>query len=162
MGLDTSNIISRIDRVANPAQALELARTHNLIIDTTADARATELLYWATKELDRRMISVCLQRNGGIARVDRFPLWDDEQHLEAIPHLADDDIKVYETGCGSPISITPPLSVAKAAALGCQTALDELNMAQYLPATIIEVINPQPDPPYGQLGTIIASGPDHD
>lgn len=159
LGLDTTNVISSIGRVTDPEHALQLVRAHDLVIDATADARATELLCWATNELDKRMVSVCLQRNGAIARVDRFPLWDDEHHLEPISRLPGDTTKAYEKGCGSPVSTTPPLSVVKAAALGCQSALDELNMGQYLPATIIEVINPQPDSPYNQLGVITATRP---
>lgn len=162
LGLDTTNVVSNTGRVTDPEQALQLAHSHDLIVDTTADARATELLYWATEELGKRMISVCLQRNGGIVRVDRFPLWEDEQHLAPVPRLPGDNAKAYEKGCGSPVSTTPPLAVAKAAALGCQSALDELNMGQYLPATIIEVINPQPDSPYDKLGILTASRSDDD
>jgi hypothetical protein len=50
--------------------------------------------------------------------------------------------------------------VTKAAALGCKIALDELNMGQRLPATILEVIEPQPDTPYDQLGILMSQRPD--
>lgn len=158
LGLDTDNVHPHIGRLLDSDEALKLVRTHDLVVDATADARATALLRWATEELDRRMISVCLQRNGGIARVDRFPLWDGEHHLEPIPRLESDGSKSYEKGCGSPVSATPPLAVTKAAALGCQVALDELNMGQLLPATILEVIEPQTDSPYDQLGIITSAG----
>lgn len=163
LGIDASEVQLRIGRVTEPADALRLVTTHDLVVDTTADARATELLIWATKELDRHMISVCLQRDGGIARVDRFPLWEDEHHLEPIPLLESKSKKVYEKGCGSPVSTTPPLAVVKAAALGSQVALDQINnMGQYLPATIIEIITPQPNEPYDKLGTITSDETDHD
>lgn len=155
-GLDIDHISTRNERIVDPDQALELAREHDLMIDATADARATALLQWATEAQDARMISVCVQREGGIARVDRFPLWEGENHLNGIPRLPDlgTESPLYEQGCGSPVSSTPPISVSKAANIACQVALDELNDTQSLPATILEVIKPQPDAPYNVIGMI--------
>lgn len=157
IGLDASNVKPFILRITTPKQALDLLKSHDLVVDATADARATALLRWAAEELQKHMISVCIQRDGGIARVDRFPLWDGEGHLSAVPILPDDQGTTYEMGCGSPVSKTPPMAVVKAAALGCQVALDDLNMWRVPRATIIEVIEAQPDEPYTATGVLKAN-----
>lgn len=154
LGLDASSIKPFILRITTPKQALDLLKSHDLVVDATADARATALLRWAAEELQKHMISVCIQRDGGIARVDRFPLWDGEDHLPAVPILPSEAGTTYEMGCGSPVSKTPPMAVVKAASLGCQVALDDLNMWRVPRATIIEVIEPQPDEPYVETGII--------
>lgn len=160
-GLDVTNVKPVVTHIQDKEQAVKLLQGHDLVIDATADARATALLRWAAETLGRHMISVCLQRNGGIARVDKFPLWEGEQHFDPIEPLPDEPEMAYENGCGSAVSMTPPLAVIKAAALGCQVALDDLNMWRHPPATIVEVIEPQPDNPYDRLG-IIASEMDDD
>jgi len=154
LGLDTSGVNYLYKVVNNPSQVLEMVDRHDLVIDATADMRATSLLVWAAEEKKTDMITVCLQRNGGVARVDRYPLFgDDETHLPAL-EIAPGQKPRYEAGCGSPVSTTPPLSVFKAAALGTQITLDALSPIQYLPATIIEVIDRQNDEPYDEIGTI--------
>lgn len=153
-GLPTDDVRTEIARVDDPAQALELARSHDLIVDATADARATSLLRWAAEQTGTSLVSACIQRDGGIARIDRFPLRHAERHLEAVPRAGREDAVRYEQGCGSPVSMTPPLAVAMAASRGCQVVLDELGGTRQLPATILEVVEPQPDKPYDALGTL--------
>lgn len=157
LGLDADNIKPLLIRITTPKQALDLLKSHDLVVDATADARATALLRWAAEELQRHMISVCIQRDGGITRVDRFPLWEGEQHLPAVPIQPGDTGVTYEMGCGSPVSKTPPMAVVKAGALGCQVALDDLNMWRVPRATIIEVIEAQPDDPYTETGILKAA-----
>lgn len=154
-GLDTSNVHALDDRVTTAQQAAELFTGHDLVIDATADLRATSVLEYAANELDRPLVSVWLQRKGGIARVDRFPLWDDEHHLPVIPPGEGED--AYEYGCGSPVSKTPPNAVVRAASLACEVALDQLNLGQKLPATTIEIIESQSDEPYNKRGIITSN-----
>jgi molybdopterin/thiamine biosynthesis adenylyltransferase len=156
IGLDADNVKPFMARVRTPKDALDIVEAHDLVVDASADARATALLRWATEELGKHMISVCIQRDGGIARVDRFPLWGGEEHLAPVPILPGDSGTTYEMGCGSPVSKTPPMAVLKAATLGCQVALDELNPWRTPRATIIEVIEPQPDDPYTETGILKA------
>lgn len=154
LGLDVREVVTDGDRIVDPQQALALAGAHDLIIDATADARATALIGWAAESTGSAAVSACVQRDGGIARVDRFPLQDGEHHLQSVPFTSDADSVQHEPGCGSPVSTTPPLSVIKTAALASQVALDELGRAQTLPATIIEVIVAQLDSPYAAIGMI--------
>lgn len=153
-GLPVDRVRTEIARVDDPSQAVELARSHDFIVDATAEARATSLLRWATEQTGKSLVSVCVQRDGGIARVDRFPLRPGERHLDAVP-WADREIGIrYEQGCGSPVSMTPPLAVVMAASIGCQVVLDEIGGTALLPATILEVVEPQPDQPYDAVGTL--------
>ncbi|WP_280450688.1 ThiF family adenylyltransferase [Nocardia cyriacigeorgica] len=153
IGLDTENINPVRVRISQPAQILDLAKDHDLIVDATADARTTALLRWSAEAEDKSVVSVCVQRNGGIARVDRFPLESGESHLDPLPAKGTAKFG-YEQGCGSPVSVTPPVSVARAATTACQVALGELSLYQSQPATIIDVIKPQPDSPYNTIGTV--------
>ncbi|MFV8296017.1 ThiF family adenylyltransferase [Mycolicibacterium fortuitum] len=153
-GLDVSEVTTENSQISRPEQTLELVKSHDLVIDATADARATALLRWAGESTGRTVISVCVQRDGGIARVDRFPLRENESHLLPVPHRATEGSFGCEQGCGSPVSVTPPMSVVKAAAVACQVALDELGGAPVLPATMLEVIEVQEDEPYNVSGLI--------
>jgi len=159
LGLDTSGIKSFSARVDSPEQAIEVISKHDLVIDATANARATALLVWASEQLDRPMVTTCVQREGGLARVDRFPIFPADETTTAESHLASTPvlgggISRYEQGCGSPVSTTPPLAAVAAATLCARVALDELKMAQSLPATLVEVLAPQPDQPYDRIGIV--------
>ncbi|MCF8785232.1 ThiF family adenylyltransferase [Rhodococcus ruber] len=156
VGLSIDTVHALVARVSTPEYALELASSHDLVIDATADGRATGLLRWASEIQDKALVSVCVQREGAIARVDRFPLEDDESHLAPLD-TAGDEKPGYEQGCGSPVSMTPPLSVARAANIACQVALDELNRYSSLPATIVDVMKPQVDVPYRSIGTVTSA-----
>ncbi|WP_143546125.1 MULTISPECIES: ThiF family adenylyltransferase [unclassified Rhodococcus (in: high G+C Gram-positive bacteria)] len=143
-------------RVSTPEYALELASSHDLVVDATADGRATALLRWASETQDKALVSACVQREGAIVRVDRFPLEDGESHLDPL-NTTGGEVVAYEQGCGSPVSMTPPLSVVRAASIACQVVLDELNRYQTLPATIVDVLKPQPESPYQRIGTVTSA-----
>ncbi|HKO30433.1 MAG TPA: ThiF family adenylyltransferase [Nitrospiraceae bacterium] len=153
-GLAVDDVTTENVRISNPEQALELAQSHDLIVDATADARATALLRWAGEAAGTTVVSVCVQRDGGVARVDRFPLREGESHLDPVPVQVIEDSVQYEQGCGSPVSMTPPMSVVRAATIACQVALDELGAKPTSPATILDVIEVQEDEPYNRIGTI--------
>jgi molybdopterin/thiamine biosynthesis adenylyltransferase len=142
-------------RVETPSQALEILNCSDLVIDATADQRATAMLCWAAAITGRSMVTVCAQREGGIARADRFPLRSDEEHLPPIPetpHL----VPVRERGCGDAVSLTPPSTVLVAAELAVELARDELAHSRALPATMLRVLSPQPDLPYATRRTLAA------
>lgn len=147
IGLDPSQIRVSDMRAGGPKTTLELLKDYDLVVDATADMRATAVLTWCVEKLDSKLVTVCLQREGGIARVDRFPLWDGEKRLAPVPTQPSKPPS-YEQGCGSPVSLTPPMSVIKASALGAQVILDELNTYNTLPATMLEVLHAQSDEPY--------------
>jgi hypothetical protein len=139
--------------VSTPAEAVGLLAGHDLVVDATANARATAMLGWAAEQTDRPMVSVCLQREGALARADRFPLRGGEQHLDPVPLLPGPPLP-RERGCGDPVSLTPPVAVLAAAELGCRLALDQLTGDRRLPATLLDVRAAQADPPYDRIGLL--------
>jgi hypothetical protein len=156
LGLDVSRVTCKATRVATPAEAIDLLAEHDLVVDATADARTTALLRWAAEQIGHPMVSVCLQREGAIARADQFPLGDGEQHLAPVPSLPGPPLP-RERGCGDPVSLTPPVAVHAAAELGCRLALDQLRGDRRLPATLLDVLVAQDDPPYDRLGLLTAA-----
>jgi len=59
-----------------------------------------------------------------------------------------------ERGCGDPVSLTAPNAVLAAAELGCRLALDQLHGNHELPATLLDVLVAQADPPYDCIGLL--------
>ena len=90
-GLDTESVSVYNVQIRDPHQALALVEAHDLVVDATAAARATALLRWAAESTGSSVVSVCVQRDGGIARVDRFPLRDGESHLDAVADIHRED-----------------------------------------------------------------------
>jgi hypothetical protein len=149
------DILTSQSKITSPEQALDILNSSDLVIDATADERATAMLCWAAAAARRPVITVCVQREGGIARADRFPLRGDEQHLPAVPVRAG-SAPVRERGCGDAISLTPPSAVAAAAELAVELARDELTFRCALPASVLRVLQPQPDSSYDRLSTLTA------
>jgi molybdopterin/thiamine biosynthesis adenylyltransferase len=153
LGFDTTGVDPHHHRLTTPEQAVTLVRDHSMVIDATGDARASALLAWASSTVQRSVVSVCVERHGGIIRVDRFPLRGSEQHHPPIPGRGGD--QVAEHGCDDPVSLTPPASVVAAAQLACRAAIDDLTGECALPATLIEVVERQEDP-YDVRGLTLA------
>lgn len=137
--------------------AIELIRDHYVVLDATGSAHASSLLATAADRVGRGLghtvVSVCVQRAGDVIRVDRMPLRGTETYLPALPPL-DDTTDLRERGCGSSISPTPPGAVLAAAELAHRFVIDEATRECALPATIVDVLKPQPEPPYNQAGMI--------
>jgi len=154
-GLPTKNVALRIESIRTPHDAIDVVREHTLVVDATADARASSLLTFAANDVGAKLVSVCLQREGGIARVDRWPLENGESHLPPVPEHAVDGVR--ERGCGDVVSLTPPHSVSTAATLASRVIIDRLAPVPMLAATVLEVLYPQPDAPYDRLGPVVAA-----
>jgi len=154
LGLPVDLVVTSTEAVTTPRQASELMSEHDLVIDASGDERATALLLWAAADNGGKLLSVCLQRAGGIARVDRLPLDEGEQHLPAVPVLPGGELTVRERGCGDTVSLTPPHSVVAAAALATRAAVAVLTGDQSLPATLLEVLAAQSDAPYDHVGLL--------
>ena len=155
--LGDGDIRATCSTIMTPGQALDILQGSDLVIDATADERATAMLCWAAAAAGRPLVTACLQREGGIARADRFPLRHDEEHLPPVaetPYPA----PVRERGCGDAVSLTPPSAVMAAVELAVELARDELTARRSLPATVLRVLHPQPDAPYDRLCTL-AAGP---
>lgn len=134
--------------------ATALLTDHDLVIDATANGVATALLVAGAEILQRPVVSVCLQRDGQIARVDRAPLLAGESHADAIESMDPDGAMLRESGCGDPVSPTPPWACASAAALALAVAGDVIRGARNYGATTTQVLLPQPDAPYDVVGLI--------
>ena len=142
-------------KVAAPGRALEILNDSDLVVDATADQRTTAMLCWAATVIGRPMVTVCVQREGGIARADRFPLRGEEEHLPPVPEMPG-LAPARERGCGDAVSLTPPSAVVAAADLAVELVRDELTFSRALPPTVIRVLRPQHDSPYDELRTLTA------
>jgi hypothetical protein len=159
LGLGAPDVEFQEVRLSTPDHALQLMRGTDLVIDATAATRATALLRWAAEATGQPVISVCVQRDGCIARVDRFPLHGSEQHLPAVPLLTGGSPPLRERGCSDAVSPTPPSAVVAAAELAVEVARDQLLLDAAAPASVLRVLHPQPDSPYTALTTITSTVP---
>jgi molybdopterin/thiamine biosynthesis adenylyltransferase len=103
--------------LATGQQAHDLLMSHDLVVNATADFATTALLHITADSLGKNIVSVALQGDGTICRIDVLPPLDGADLLP--PSAFDSDWKtaeVFEAGCGSPISPTPPYAVIEAAA----------------------------------------------
>jgi len=163
-GFPTDEIVTKVDAVTRMADAIDLVKTHDVVLDTTANARASSLLSTAANiagpGTGHAVVSACVQREGYILRADRFPLRQGERHLPALTEdPAHDEIR--EAGCGDPISRTPPSAVVAAADLAWQMVVDHATRTCELPASLATVRRPQIEAPFDRLGGITpgAAGP---
>lgn len=154
-GLPVDCIKLEKSAIIQPHDALKLMTEHTIVIDATADSRTTGLLITLAGSVNGMFLSVCLQREGGIARVDRWPLGGGEQHLPPLNYLAFQE--VHEHGCGEIVSMTPPHSVLIAASLAIRVILDRLAGGRTLPPTLVEVIRGQIDRGYEEIGLVMSS-----
>ena len=139
-------------KLTSAAAAEKLFEDHDLVIDATGNGPATALVSTASRILDKPAITVCLQRGGAAARVDRFPLRDGESHDEPLPP-AEAEVDLREGGCGDPVSPTPPWACAAAAARAAGMATDLLAGRCLYPPTVIDVLIGRPDGPVAAAGT---------
>lgn len=97
--------------LAGAAEISELLESHDLVIDATATGYATALVMDASHALNRPAVSVCVLRDGGVVRVDRSPLTGAEQYLPPIPPSPSPPGQLWESGCGDPVSPSPPMGM---------------------------------------------------
>lgn len=135
-------------------EATALLVDHDLVLDATANGVATALLMTGAQIIQRPVVSVCLQRDGQLARVDRAPLKTDESHQAPIEPLPDEGVVLRESGCGDPVSPTPPWACSAAASLALAVAADAIIGSGHYGATTIQVLVPQADQPYDTVGVI--------
>jgi hypothetical protein len=105
-----------------PSAARDLLSKHDLVIDATADGAVTTLLGHAAEDSDRVVLSVCTQNDGDSVRVDLLPPLSGAIPLPETTERGSRQPEMYEGGCGSPVSPTPPYAVAEAAALAVRYA----------------------------------------
>ncbi|CAI9388183.1 ThiF family adenylyltransferase [Microbacterium sp. T2.11-28] len=96
--------------------AMELLTSHDLVVDTSADFATTALLHVAARSARKRIISASIQNGGATYRVDLLPPLEGTDSLPSSGADVDQQSPaVFEAGCGSPISPTPPHVAVEAA-----------------------------------------------
>lgn len=151
-GLPIDGVSAEHTLITTARQACDLVRDQELVIDATGDQRAAALLQAAAQDVGAFLIKVCLQRQGGIVRVDRFPLLPGESHALTVPVLPG-LAPLRERGCGDAVSLTPPHAVTTAAAAAVRIVVAQLTGASSHPSHV-EVLVAQPDTLYQQLGLV--------
>ncbi|WP_442542620.1 ThiF family adenylyltransferase [Arthrobacter sp. KN11-1C] len=99
--------------------AAQLISNHDLVVNATADFTTTALLHVMAQSLGTRILSVSLHDDGTAYRVDILPPSENASPLPPRAPSPDTGVhapELFEAGCGSPISPTPPHAVIEAAA----------------------------------------------
>lgn len=133
------------DRVTTLNEAVEMLAGFDLVVDATADSTATALLTAAARAGAGQLLSVCVLADGYAVRVDRTPTRPGDEPLEPLP-LPASTAPVYETGCGSPVSTTPPGAVWEAAAVAARHGIALLLDPDGVPAGETRVLRGWPQP----------------
>ncbi|MFW0774965.1 ThiF family adenylyltransferase [Paenarthrobacter nitroguajacolicus] len=105
--------------LTTPAQAARLISSHSLVVNATADFSTAALLHTVAESLDAHILSTSLHDDGTAYRVDILPPIDGASSVPRLETASNESIKapmLFEAGCGSPVSPTPPHSVIEAAA----------------------------------------------
>ena len=140
----------------SPDLAFRLFSECDLIIDAAADGGVTGLLEHLAQVTGSVFVKGALHRDGGILRVDRLGPGTAAERPAPIPSLSTGGPALREAGCGDPVSPAPPSAVAAAASAACRMAADTLQPARRrrLPDSMVEILIPQPDPPYQNAGVL--------
>jgi hypothetical protein len=111
----------------SPQQIMSLFIDHNLVIDASAAGGTTAMLGKAATAGGHHLLSVCIQEEGRVVRVDVIPPLDGDSLLATRlgPPPARVDLK-FEAGCGDPVSQTPAFAVFEAASLAARCAVGML------------------------------------
>lgn len=100
-------------------EAARVISNHDLVVNATADFTTTALLHVVAESLGARILSASLHDDGTAYRVDVLPPVSGS--VPVLPRVKSLDtgvlaLELFEAGCGSPISPTPPHAVIEAAA----------------------------------------------
>lgn len=110
--------------LSDPAEVLGLLEGYDLVIDATADAAVTPMINTAALTTDHPVLNVCVKDEGRLVRVDVVPPPPGTDELpETAVAAPDPTTLVFEAGCGDPVSLTPPYTVAEAAQLAARFAV---------------------------------------
>lgn len=111
--------------VTNLSEAIDVLEAVDIVIDATADSRATSLLTAVARAGTGRLVSAAVLADGYAARVDVIPHPQGIELAEA-PALPQPKGGSQETGCSSPVSTTPPAAAAEAAVIAARVTTDLL------------------------------------
>ncbi|MDR6639429.1 ThiF family adenylyltransferase [Paenarthrobacter nitroguajacolicus] len=123
--------------LTNPAKAARLISSHNLVVNATADFSTAALLHTVAESLDTHILSASLHDDGTAYRVDILPPIDGASSVPRLETAFNERTKapmLFEAGCGSPISPTPPHAVVEAAAAAVRHSIGLLTERAVHPA----------------------------
>lgn len=138
-----TGIEPRRQNLKNPEEAASLLNSHDLVLDATANQLATTLLISGGQALQRLVVSVCLQNDGTVVRVDKVPLREGEAHASPRRPASPPSAALREGGCGDPVSPTPMWAVTHAASDAVAAVCDLLcGRDKFLPSILIDLASP--------------------
>lgn len=107
-------------RVNSLTDAMRLVETSDLVIDATANEVVTQLLAEAGRVVGKSILSVYLANQGRSKVIEILPSPTEERLTpQDIAPAASDGV---ESGCGDPVSATPPFAVMEVAGMACRIA----------------------------------------
>lgn len=114
----TANDITMMDEaLTSGEEAKELLNNHDLVVDAAADFATTAILHVVAQTLAKPIVTAVIQNDGATFRIDLLPPLGGADPLPPSTSTTDDSKRdVFEPGCGSPISPTPPHVVVETAA----------------------------------------------
>ncbi|MGW6695089.1 ThiF family adenylyltransferase [Rhodococcus sp. NPDC054953] len=119
-----TSITAESASVSSLEQACELLKTSDLVVDASADSTASPMIAAVARAGAGHAIGVAVLADGYAIRVDHWP--EPPTGFLPPPVLPPASPGIYESGCSSPVSTTPPAAVWEAAALGARHAIDAL------------------------------------
>ncbi|GAB4085938.1 hypothetical protein GCM10028784_25680 [Myceligenerans cantabricum] len=127
------------------ADAMDLLREHDLVVNATADFATTALLHTAAESLGTHLLSTALQNSGTTYRIDVLPPLNEAAVLPSSTiDVESGPVELFEAGCGSPISPTPPHAVIEAAAATVRHAVGLLVKSPLHPSGEVRHMTPVP------------------
>jgi len=139
-----------------------LFKSADIVIDATGHAGLAELAARVGHSEDKPYVSVALFRGGAVVRVRRQALAGDtpvlhRPHRDRYPEIPplDDEAEYVgtETGCLAQVHNAPPPSVAHAAVLAAEIAVDFLTDRCDEPDEVIEILR-KGEAPFHRLGRL--------
>jgi hypothetical protein len=124
---NSSTVIAIADAAPGPEGVLTLFADSDLVIDASAAGGTTDMLARAATSGGHHLLSVCLQEEGRVVRIDVIPPLQGEAipPTQLGPKPASGELR-FEAGCGDPVSQTPPYAVLEAASLAARCAVGML------------------------------------
>lgn len=123
-GIAAADIAVIDETLTSGDEAVELLSGHDLVVNATADFTTTALLHVTAQPLSKRIVSAAIQNDGTSYRIDVLPPLDGADPLPPSSVTVDRLVpELFEAGCGSPISPTPPYAVIEAAAATVRHAI---------------------------------------
>ncbi len=150
--MDRSTVAKRHERMTARV-AFELLSKHDVVVDATADLGVEWALQTIGHDLHTPIIHVRLHRQGGLCRIDRSHPQSTDRMAD-VPPRDDEPAPTREPGCIDTISPTPPWAAQAAASRAVAAVIDVLTDRWEHPDSYIDVLIPQPDPPYDTLGAL--------